>query len=158
MMQSGNRAASESDVTSLSNEHALDFDDETLIAIAQVYNNEGTEAFLKRDYSNAVYFFTEGIKVNCKDEDCMAMLYSNRASANLHEGNYIYSLVDAKNATDIRPLSIEPIIAGAYASAELNLLDLAIDWCAQGLMIDEENTGLINLILTCAETRAKDNK
>ena len=56
------------------------------LAIAQVYNNEGTEAFLKRDYSNAVYFFTEGIKVNCKDEDGMAMLYSNRASANLHEG------------------------------------------------------------------------
>ncbi|CAH3171042.1 unnamed protein product, partial [Porites evermanni] len=103
MMQSGIRAASESDVTSLSNEQALDFDDETLIAIAQVYNNEGTEAFLKRDYSNAVYFFTEGIKVNCKDEDGMAMLYSNRASANLHEGKYIYSLVDAKNATDIRP-------------------------------------------------------
>ena len=56
------------------------------LAIAQVYNSEGTEAFLKRDYSNAVYFFTEGIKVNCKDEDGMAMLYSNRASANLHEG------------------------------------------------------------------------
>lgn len=56
------------------------------LAIAQVYNNEGTEAFLKRDYSNAVYFFTEGIKVNCKDEDGMAMLYSNRAAANLHEG------------------------------------------------------------------------
>ena len=56
------------------------------LAIAQVYNNEGTEAFLKEDYSNAVYFFTEGIKVNCKDEDGMAMLYSNRAAANLHEG------------------------------------------------------------------------
>ena len=27
-------------------------------------------------------------------------------------GNYIYSLVDAKNATDLRPLSIKPMIAG----------------------------------------------
>ena len=56
------------------------------LAIAQVYNNEGTEAFLREDYSNAFYFFTEGIKVNCKDEDGMAMLYSNRAHANLHLG------------------------------------------------------------------------
>ena len=31
MMQSENRAASQSDITSLSNEHALDFDDDTLI-------------------------------------------------------------------------------------------------------------------------------
>ena len=29
-------------------------------------------------------------------------------------GNYIYSLVDAKNSTDIRPLSIKPIIAGDF--------------------------------------------
>ena len=29
-------------------------------------------------------------------------------------GNYIYSLVDAKNATDIRPLFILPIIAGNF--------------------------------------------
>ena len=29
-------------------------------------------------------------------------------------GNYIYSLVDAKYARDIQPLSIEPIIAGNF--------------------------------------------
>lgn len=31
------------------------------------------------------------------------------------------------------------LISGAYASAELNLLDLAIDWCAQGLMVSFSN-------------------
>lgn len=56
------------------------------LAIAQVYNNEGQKAFLKKDYSNAVYFATEGIKVNCKDEDFMAILYSNRAYSNLFLG------------------------------------------------------------------------
>ena len=56
------------------------------LAIAQVYNNEGEKAFLKKDYSNAVYFATEGIKVNCKDEYGMAILYSNRANAHLHLG------------------------------------------------------------------------
>ena len=52
-------------------------------AIAQVYNDDGSEAYDKKDYSSAVYFFTEGIKVNCKDKDLMAELYSNRAHAYL---------------------------------------------------------------------------
>ena len=49
------------------------------LAIAEVYLNEGNEAYSKDEYSNAVYFYTEGIKVNCKDKDLMAELYSNRA-------------------------------------------------------------------------------
>ena len=58
-------------------------------AIAQVYNDDGSEAYDKRDYSNAVYFYTEGIKVNCKDKDLMAELYSNRAHAHLCLGEAI---------------------------------------------------------------------
>ena len=37
-------------------------------------------------------------------------------------GNYIYSLVDVKNATDIRPLAIKPIIAGNFRRFFFNLL------------------------------------
>ena len=58
-------------------------------AIAQVYNDDGSEAYDKKDYSSAVYFFTEGIKVNCKDKDLMAELYSNRAHAHLCLGEAI---------------------------------------------------------------------
>ena len=56
------------------------------LAIAEVYKTEGNEAYLKEDYSNAIYFYTEGIKVNCKDEDLKAKLYGNRAYANLRLG------------------------------------------------------------------------
>ena len=58
-------------------------------AIAQVYNDEGSEAYDKKDYSNAVYFYTEGIKVNSKDKDLMAELYSNRAHAHLFLGEAV---------------------------------------------------------------------
>ena len=58
-------------------------------AIAEVYKTEGNEAYLKGDYSNAIYFYTEGIKVNCKDFDLKAKLYSNRAYANLRFGETI---------------------------------------------------------------------
>ena len=57
--------------------------------MAEVYKTEGNEAYLKEDYSNAIYFYTEGIKVNCKDQDLKAKLYSNRAYANLRIGETI---------------------------------------------------------------------
>ncbi|CAH3020431.1 unnamed protein product [Porites evermanni] len=135
MAPSGNGAACDSDVTSLGTGQELNFDDVTLKATAEVYKTEGNEAYLKEDYSNAVYFYTEGIKVNCLEEDRKAKLYSNRAYANLRLANYIYSLVDVKNATNIRPLAIKLIIAGAKAFAKLKLFELAITWCDQGLAV-----------------------
>ena len=61
----------------------------SISAIAQVYNDEGSEAYDKKDYSNAVYSYTGGIKVNCKDNDLMAELYSNRAHAHLFLGEAV---------------------------------------------------------------------
>ena len=64
----------------------MTFQPALFLAIAEVYKTEGNEAYLQEDYSNAVYFYTEGIKVNCKDEDLKAKLYSNRSYANLRSG------------------------------------------------------------------------
>ena len=69
------------------------FQSTSLSAIAEVYETEGNEAYLKEDYSNAIYFYTEGIKVNCKDQDLKAKLYSNRAYANLRLGETICTLI-----------------------------------------------------------------
>ena len=55
-------------------------------AIAEVYKNEGNDEYRKKDFSNAVYFYTEGIKVNCKDEVLKAQLYNNRAIAHFYLG------------------------------------------------------------------------
>ena len=50
-----------------------------ILAIAEVYKNEGNDSYRQNDFNNAIYFYTEGIKVNCKDEELKAKLYSNRA-------------------------------------------------------------------------------
>ena len=55
-------------------------------AIAEVNKNQGNEEYRKRDFINAIHFYTEGIKVNCKDEELNAQLYSNRAIANFKLG------------------------------------------------------------------------
>ena len=51
------------------------------LAIAEVYNTEGNERYKQEDFTNAIYFYTEGIQVKCKDEELKAELYGNRAEA-----------------------------------------------------------------------------
>ena len=52
-----------------------------IAAIADVYKNEGNDEYNKKNFSCAVNYYTEGIKVNCKDKELNAKLYSNRAAA-----------------------------------------------------------------------------
>ena len=51
-----------------------------------MYKNQGNEESRKKDLINADHFYSEGIKVNCKDAELKAKLYSNRAIARFHLG------------------------------------------------------------------------
>ena len=57
-----------------------------VVAIAEVYKNEGNDEYHKKNFNSAIRFYTKGIKVNCKDEDLNAKLYSNRAAAHFNLG------------------------------------------------------------------------
>ena len=57
-----------------------------VVAIAEVYKNEGNDEYNKKNFNSAIYFYTEGIKVNCKEEELNAKLYSNRAAAHFSLG------------------------------------------------------------------------
>ena len=57
-----------------------------IVAIAEVYKKEGNDEYKKNNFNNAIQFYTEGIKVNCKDEELNAILYSNRAAARFNLG------------------------------------------------------------------------
>ena len=63
------------------------------IAIAEIYKNEGNDEYRKKDLSKAIYFYTEGIKVMCKDEGLNAKLYSNRATAYFYMGENRFCFV-----------------------------------------------------------------
>ena len=58
----------------------------SVVAIAEVYKNEGNDEYNKKNFNNAIDYYTEGIKVNCKDQDLNAKLYSNRAAAHFNLG------------------------------------------------------------------------
>ena len=63
-----------------------------VVAIAGVYKNEGNDEYKKKNFNNAIYFYTEGIKVNCKDEELNAKLYSNRAAAHFNLGKNLFHI------------------------------------------------------------------
>ncbi|XP_078362888.1 uncharacterized protein LOC144647020 isoform X1 [Oculina patagonica] len=154
MARSPIKVASESDVTPRA-EETLDFDDDIKRAIAQVYKNEGNDEYRKRDFSNATYFYTEGIKVNCKDDELNAKLYSNRAIAHFYLENYRESLSDAKVATELQPSFIKAFVRGASACVELKQFEEAITWCVKGLAIDNNHKELLEL-RSYAEEKAEN--
>ncbi|KAL9981564.1 hypothetical protein ACROYT_G010282 [Oculina patagonica] len=149
MARSSIKVASEYDVTPPA-EGTLDFDDDNLRAIAEVYKNQGNEEYRKKDFINAIHFYTEGIKVNCKDEKLNAQLYSNRAIANLKLGNHLDSLSDAKAATDLQPIFLKAIVRGASACVELKQFEEAITWCDKGLAVSFDN-------MLCPPTKARNS-
>ncbi|CAH3181940.1 unnamed protein product [Porites lobata] len=85
MKKSSVTVLKEDDMTSAA-EGSLQFGDDNLRAIAEVYKNEGNDEYNKNNFNSAIFFYTEGIKVNCKDEDLNAKLYSNRAAAHFNLG------------------------------------------------------------------------
>ena len=58
----------------------------SISAMAEVHKNGGNDEFNKKEYRNAINSYTEGINVNCKDEQLNAKLYSNRATAHFRLG------------------------------------------------------------------------
>ncbi|KAM7426790.1 Tetratricopeptide repeat protein 4 [Porites harrisoni] len=124
--------ATKGDITSAA-EETLQFDDDNLRAIAEVYKNEGNDEYKKNNFNNAIQFYTEGIKVNCKDEELNAILYSNRAAARFNLGNYTETLNDTKFSVGLRPSFLKAFLRGASACVQLKKFDEAITWCDKGL-------------------------
>ena len=61
-------------------------------ATADVYRNEGNEAFKKGDFINAICFYTEGIKIDSNEKELRAKLYTNRAIAHFKLGKMMRAL------------------------------------------------------------------
>lgn len=55
-------------------------------AVAQVYDDADNNEDRRKELNNAIYLCTEKIKVNCKDDELKAQLYSDRAAAHFQLG------------------------------------------------------------------------
>ena len=56
---------------------------------AEVLKNAGNEEYSKKDFAKAIFFYTEGIKVECKDKELVSKLYNNRSTVYFNLGNVL---------------------------------------------------------------------
>ncbi len=59
-------------------------------AKAEKHKNLGNSEFRKKEYATARDLYTEGIKLNCKDQELSSKLYSNRATAHFYLGKNFF--------------------------------------------------------------------
>ncbi|XP_066026422.1 tetratricopeptide repeat protein 28-like [Pocillopora verrucosa] len=97
----------ESQVTS--NDTKLEVYDDPLRDIARVCLEEGNKEYRQEKHQNAINSYSEGLQVNCEDIRLNAKLYSNRAAAHFHLGNYEECLNDATVSVQLEPNLIKAI-------------------------------------------------
>ena len=56
---------------------------------AEDFNNAGNDAYRKKDFAKAIFFYTEGIKVECKDKELVSKLYNNRSTVYFYRGKWL---------------------------------------------------------------------
>ncbi|XP_033127410.1 tetratricopeptide repeat protein 4-like [Anneissia japonica] len=112
---------------------ALKYDEGTPEEIALSYKDDGNDCFKKKKYKMAAKAYKEGLKQGAKDGKLNAILYTNKAAAEYHLGNYRSSLKDAMEALKIRPDHVKALLRCIECSLKLELYSSAIQWCDQGL-------------------------
>ncbi|PFX13282.1 Tetratricopeptide repeat protein 28 [Stylophora pistillata] len=88
---------------------------DTLRGIAKECLETGNKEYRQGEANNAINSYTEGLQVNCKDKRLNAKLYSNRAAAHFHLGNYQECLDDAAVAVQLEPTLIKAIKKGGFS-------------------------------------------
>uniref|UniRef100_A0A8C9P116 Tetratricopeptide repeat domain 4 n=1 Tax=Spermophilus dauricus TaxID=99837 RepID=A0A8C9P116_SPEDA len=112
---------------------------------AKTYKDEGNDYFKEKDYKKAVISYTEGLKKKCADPDLNAVLYTNRAAAQYHLGNFRSALNDVMAARKLKPCHLKAIVRGALCHLELKHFAEAVNWCDEGLQIDAKEKKLLEI-------------
>ncbi|CAD5121343.1 DgyrCDS9866 [Dimorphilus gyrociliatus] len=116
---------------------SLKYETEDTRENAESYKEEGNRHFKLKKYKWAIDNYTAGIEEKCPDKDLNAILYSNRAAANYHRGNYGSALRDASLARKFKKDHMKAVIKGAECCIKLSRFDDAMEWCKYGLLLDE---------------------
>lgn len=124
---------------------ALKYEDENPIAGATAYKDDGNYEFKKKKYGIAIENYTEGIKIRCPDKLLNAILYTNRAAAQYHKGNYRSALYDCIFARKFKLDHMKAIIRGANCCLQMKKYGEASRWCDTGLLIEPDHEELLEM-------------
>lgn len=123
----------------------LKYEDEDPTAGAEAFKDDGNYEFKKKKYDIAIENYTEGIKCRCPDKQLNAILYTNRAAAQYHKGNYRSSLHDCIFARKFKPDHMKAIVRGANCCLQTKRYDEASKWCDTGLLVEGQHEELLQM-------------
>jgi len=109
------------------------------------YKEDGNKNFERGKYRWAIDNYTEGIKCRPTDQLLSAILYTNRAAANYHIGNYRSALNDCIEARKFKSNHLKAIVRGAMCYVELKEYTEAIAWCDEVLEMSPGDEKIKNL-------------
>eukprot|EP01024_Parvocaulis_polyphysoides_P025482 TRINITY_DN2320_c0_g1_i2.p1 TRINITY_DN2320_c0_g1~~TRINITY_DN2320_c0_g1_i2.p1 ORF type:complete len:301 (-),score=40.43 TRINITY_DN2320_c0_g1_i2:63-965(-) len=111
--------------------------------------NERLQFALKHNKKNmireAITAYSEGLQFGVENDEFNSTLYSNRAQAHIHLGNWGNALYDCKWAIKKNPNNIKAYYRGARSAFNLKDFDFCRQFCEQGLKIDPENADFQSL-------------
>uniref|UniRef100_A0A5S6QFD4 Cns1/TTC4 wheel domain-containing protein n=1 Tax=Trichuris muris TaxID=70415 RepID=A0A5S6QFD4_TRIMR len=93
--------------------------------------NDGNKWFELKQYRRAIDDYTEGIKKQCIDKELNAVLYSNRAAANLRLGNVRSALRDCSFARKFSPAYWKAVSRGVLCLIRLHQPSEAMEWLSE---------------------------
>jgi tetratricopeptide (TPR) repeat protein len=106
--------------------------------MAENFKVQGNACFVagKRRYNDAIKFYTNGIAVNCEDDDLNSVLHSNRAAVNLALMNYRSCLYDCGKALQFNPKNLKAYYRSIKALYALDRVEEGIDCCLKASELD----------------------
>ncbi|KAJ8973926.1 hypothetical protein NQ317_001132 [Molorchus minor] len=113
--------------------------------LAQNYKEDGNFNFKYKNYRLAILSYTEGIKINCGNNEVQASLLNNRAAAHYFLKNYRSCLKDCQLALTFKSDYDKALIRAAKCCFEIKDYKTAVEYCDQILDKQKNNNEILDL-------------
>lgn len=137
---------------------ALKYESDSTDDNAVSFKEDGNKNFEMKKYRWAIDNYTAGIKCLPKDKMLNAVLYTNRAAANYHLGNFRSAFYDCVMARKFKPDHMKAVLRGVLCSIERKNYDTAITWSDEGLEICPGDKKLLELRTKANQLLKKQEK
>ncbi|XP_047363755.1 DNA polymerase interacting tetratricopeptide repeat-containing, protein of 47 kDa [Vespa velutina] len=129
--------------------------------LAKSYKDDGNFNFNNGQYRMSIISYTEGIRTKCKDQELLAQLYNNRATAHYMLQNYRCSLNDSKQAIKLKSDYAKSLERAARCCFRVKDFEQCNELCDKILRIFPEERAILDLkrqIILSDKTSYRDQR
>lgn len=125
--------------------------------VAENFKAQGNACFRqgKRQFKDAIVFYTKGIQSKCRNESLNSVLFSNRAAVHLELGNYGSCLNDCAAAIRFDMNNLKAYYRSVKSLYALDRVDEGIEFCHLAMVADPDNVELQSLLVKLQEKKER---